>query len=43
VLTSHINHAKTSSDRTQNRFERLSGKIERLGEIDELKEKKKLK
>lgn len=43
VLTSHINHAKTSSDRTQNRFGRLSGKIERLGEIDELKEKKKLK
>jgi len=43
VLTSHINHAKTSSDRAQNRFGRLSGKIERLGEIDELKEKKKLK
>jgi len=40
VLTSHINHAKTSSDRTQNRFERLSGKIERLGELDELKKKK---
>jgi len=40
VLTSHINHAKTSSDRTQNRFERLSGKIERLGELDEPKKKK---
>ena len=40
VLTSHINHAKTSSDRTQSRFERLSGKIERLGEIDEPKKRK---
>jgi len=43
VLTSHINHAKTSSDRAQNRFGRLSGKIERLGELDELEQKKKLK
>ena len=43
VLTSHINHAKTSSDRAQNRFGRLSGKIERLGEIDEPEQKKKLK
>ena len=42
VLTSHINHAKTSSDRAQNRFGRLSGKIERLGELDE-SPKKKLK
>jgi len=43
VLTSHVNHAKTSSDRAQNRFGRLSGKIERLGEIDEPEKKKKLK
>jgi len=43
VLTSHINHAKTSSDRAQNRFGRLSGKIERLGELDEPEKKKKLK
>ena len=43
VLTSHINHAKTSSDRAQNRFGRLSGKIERLGELDEPEQKKKLK
>ena len=40
VLTSHINHAKTSSERAQNRFGRLSGKIERLGELDEPKKEK---
>lgn len=40
VLTSHINHAKTSSERAQNRFGRLSGKIERLGELEEPKKEK---
>ena len=40
VLTSHINHAKTSSERAQSRFGKLSGKIERLGELEEPKKEK---
>jgi DNA recombination protein RmuC len=42
ILTSHIDHAKTASERARNRFERLVGKIERLGELKEPEEKKKL-
>lgn len=43
ILTSHIDHAKTASERAQNRFGRLVGKIERLEELEEPEEKKKLK
>ena len=43
ILTSHIDHAKTSSERAQNRFGRLVGKIERLEELEEPEKKKKLK
>ena len=43
ILTSHIDHAKTSSERAQNRFGRLVGKIERLEELEEPNQKKKLK
>ena len=42
TLTSHIDHAKSASDRAQNRYGRLVGKIDNLGEI-ETKEPKKLK
>jgi len=45
ILTSHIDHAKTASERAQNRFGRLVGKIERLEELENLEEpeeKKKL-
>ncbi len=34
VLISHIEHTKNSSDKTQARFLKLLGKIERLGEIE---------
>lgn len=43
ILTSHIDHAKTASERAQNRFGRLVGKIERLEELEEPEQKKKLK
>jgi len=43
ILTSHIDHAKTASERAQNRFGRLVGKIERLEELEEPEKKKKLK
>jgi len=43
ILTSHIDHAKTSSERAQNRFGRLVGKIERLEELEQPNQKKKLK
>jgi len=43
ILTSHIDHAKTASERAQNRFGRLVGKIERLEELEEPNQKKKLK
>ena len=42
ILTSHIDHAKTASERAQNRFGRLVGKIERLGELKEPEEKKRI-
>jgi len=34
VLTTHIDHAKTASQRTQTRFDKLTGKIERLNELE---------
>ena len=39
ILTSHIDHAKTASERAHNRFERLVGKIERLEELEEPEKK----
>ncbi len=42
VLLSHIDHAKSASDRTRNRFSRLVEKIERLGELEAPEETKKL-
>ena len=42
TLISHIDHAKTASDRTRNRFGRLVEKIERLGELEAPEERKKL-
>ena len=42
VLTSHIDHAKTASERTQNRFGKLVGRIERLGELEPPEENKKI-
>ena len=42
ILTSHIDHAKTASERAQNRFGRLVGKTERLGELKEPEEKKRI-
>jgi DNA recombination protein RmuC len=42
TLTSHIDHAKTSSERVQNRFDRLTGKIENLGSLEPPEEPKKL-
>ena len=43
VLLSHIDHAKSASDRTRSRFERLVEKIERLGELESPEKTKKLK
>lgn len=42
TLISHIDHAKTASDRTRNRFGRLAEKIERLGELEPPQERKKI-
>ena len=39
---SHIDHAKTASERARNRFGKLVGKIEHLGELEVPEEKKKL-
>jgi DNA recombination protein RmuC len=42
TLTSHIDHAKTTSERVQNRYGRLIGKIEDLGSLEPPEERKKL-
>jgi DNA recombination protein RmuC len=42
VLLSHIDHAKSASERTRNRFGRLVEKIERLGELEPPEERKKI-
>ncbi len=42
VLVSHIDHAKTASERAHNRFGRLVGKIDHLGELEAPEERKKL-
>jgi DNA recombination protein RmuC len=42
VLLSHIDHAKSASDRTRNRFSRLVEKIERLEELEAPEERKHL-
>ncbi len=42
TLTSHIDHAKSSSERAQNRYGRLIGKIDYLGELEMPEEKKKI-
>jgi len=42
TLIGHIDHAKTASDRTRNRFGRLVGKIEHLGELEPPEERKKI-
>jgi len=42
TLTSHIDHAKSSSERVQNRYGRLIGKIENLGSLEITEERKKL-
>ena len=42
TLISHIDHAKTASERTRSRFGRLVGKIEHLGELEPPEERKKL-
>jgi len=42
VLTTHIEHAKSSSDRIQTRFGALTGKIDQLGSLEAPKEKKKI-
>lgn len=42
VLTSHIDHAKTASERAKSRFEKLVDKIGRMGEMEEREEVKKL-
>jgi len=42
ILLSHIDKAKTASERTKHGFGRLVGRIERLGELEEPKERKKL-
>jgi DNA recombination protein RmuC len=42
TLTSHIDHAKTTSERVQNRYGRLVGKIENLGSLEPPEEPKKL-
>lgn len=42
TLVTHIDHAKTASERTRNRFGRLVGKIEHLGELEPPEERKKL-
>lgn len=43
TLATHIDHAKSASDRTRSRFGRLTEKIERLGELEAPEERKKLK
>ena len=43
TLVSHIDHAKTASERARNRFGKLVGRIENLGELDAPEERKKLK
>ncbi len=42
VLTSHIDHAKTSSERAKTRLDKLITKIEKLEELEEPTEKEKL-
>jgi len=42
LLSSHINHAKNSAEKAQNRFTRLVEKMERLGELESEGERKKL-
>lgn len=42
TLISHVDHAKTASERARNRFGRLVGKIEHLGELEPPEERKKL-
>ena len=43
TLTSHVNHAKISSERVRHRYERLAGKIDNLGELEAPERPKKLK
>jgi len=43
VLTTHLDHAKTSSERVQNRYGRLVGRIDQISSLEAPKEKKKLK
>jgi len=43
VLTSHIDHAKSTSERVQNRYGRLIGKIDNLNSLEAPQEKKELK
>lgn len=40
VLSSHIQNAKTAADRVNVKYEKLSGKIESAGELEEPEEKK---
>ena len=42
VLTTHLDHAKTSSERVQNRYGRLVGRIDQISSLEAPKEKKKL-
>lgn len=42
ILTSHIDHAKSTSERVQNRYGRLVGKIDHLGTLEMPEEKKKI-
>ena len=43
TLVSHIDHAKSASERAQNRYGRLVGKIDNLRELEMPEERKKLK
>ena len=40
VLSSHIQNAKTAADRVNVKYEKLAGKIESAGELEEPEEKK---
>jgi len=42
TLTSHVNHAKSASERAQSKYDRLLTKIDHLGELEEPEERKKL-
>ncbi|MDI6883181.1 MAG: DNA recombination protein RmuC [Patescibacteria group bacterium] len=42
ILFSHVDHAKASSERTRTKFNRLVGKIERVGELEAPEERKKI-